>query len=660
MTLPLEIIGLNPTPRPASVSEQIYSLKMGYVRKTFTPPITSLFPKLTRRKREQPSSRRGLAQSLDSHPTLEKPEEPSTSQVSPLSYIFEHSRDAISSYHGTLTPSGPSSPLYEADTQSTLSASNCWTTASGNTTGRSRSSVDSTYSWGDDEFDRHASKTVRNLFEEIDSMLYEERRDGPENSYRECREWVSQFPHLRVLGVQGVEPKEAGYMAIPRDSPRYGCSSVLQDVTEQDIFSTTQDLQGLQVSGRAVSAKPCPVDSKTHRPPAELSYLEEEVFAQEGEYEEILAVDHRDMFEDALEQKRNIIPRRRRLGFPPVTPNACLRDTVSCAVFDYIWIEFLEWAGKLIKHYSSVLLENTVNPTLPNPLDAILSKTNRLSAGTSGLESRGPSLGDVLTVSRKELQLREKSNLQDIAEAQSPLPALENHPNHTGVMAVRRQRPGSVRLLSATLRRPVGPRTGPGVRLTPLHVTSHLSESRSRTPSVEDTRSLQMQNEVLVGHRLPIGSDRLQSPPSGLRNSALPPLDMIVRYNNMKRAHNRASSALVTDKESSLRLSNREKYLQTQESFAVARPSTTHAFHRSDTPGSYGNVASRRSSTPLGFYTMTARQGHSLGAPNYLGVTGSGISQQPADLNHLTPENPTDSEGYQEVIHSQWSFNGDY
>lgn len=50
-----------------------------------------------------------------------------------------------------------------------------------------------------------------------------------------------------------------------------------------------------------------------------------------------------------------------------------------------------------------------------------------------------------------------------------------------------------------------------------------------------------------------------------------------------KRAHNRASSALVTDKESSLRLSNREKHLQAQESFAVARPSTTHAFHRVST-----------------------------------------------------------------------------
>lgn len=54
------------------------------------------------------------------------------------------------------------------------------------------------------------------------------------------------MPYLwnRVLGVQRVEPKEVGYVAIPRDSPRYGYSSVLQDVTEQDIFATTQDLQG--------------------------------------------------------------------------------------------------------------------------------------------------------------------------------------------------------------------------------------------------------------------------------------------------------------------------------------------------------------------------------------------------------------------------------
>lgn len=51
----------------------------------------------------------------------------------------------------------------------------------------------------------------------------------------------------------------------------------------------------LQVSGQAVSAKPCPLDGKTQRPPSELRHLEEEVFAQEGEYEEILAVDHRDM-----------------------------------------------------------------------------------------------------------------------------------------------------------------------------------------------------------------------------------------------------------------------------------------------------------------------------------------------------------------------------
>ncbi len=46
------------------------------------------------------------------------------------------------------------------------------------------------------EFDRKASRLVRQLFEEIDSMLFEDFQ-GPENLYTECKEWVDHFPHLR-------------------------------------------------------------------------------------------------------------------------------------------------------------------------------------------------------------------------------------------------------------------------------------------------------------------------------------------------------------------------------------------------------------------------------------------------------------------------------
>lgn len=48
------------------------------------------------------------------------------------------------------------------------------------------------------EFDRQAAKTVQNLFDEIDSVLYE-RRNQAEYIHKECQEWGSLFPHLRYV-----------------------------------------------------------------------------------------------------------------------------------------------------------------------------------------------------------------------------------------------------------------------------------------------------------------------------------------------------------------------------------------------------------------------------------------------------------------------------
>ena len=46
------------------------------------------------------------------------------------------------------------------------------------------------------EFDRQASRRVRALFEQIDSMLFEDCHGAP-HLHGECRDWVTRFPHLR-------------------------------------------------------------------------------------------------------------------------------------------------------------------------------------------------------------------------------------------------------------------------------------------------------------------------------------------------------------------------------------------------------------------------------------------------------------------------------
>lgn len=49
------------------------------------------------------------------------------------------------------------------------------------------------------EFDKQAAKTVQNLFDEIDSVLFEQSGGAPPYIHKECQEWGAQFPHLRCV-----------------------------------------------------------------------------------------------------------------------------------------------------------------------------------------------------------------------------------------------------------------------------------------------------------------------------------------------------------------------------------------------------------------------------------------------------------------------------
>ncbi|XP_031562339.1 protein FAM149A-like, partial [Actinia tenebrosa] len=282
-------------------------------------------------------SSRGGFESL--YPLPEKPEE-----TLPLSYL-ETVQEAINSYR-TSDGSGCSSPTTDNTNSlnNSLWASNTWSTNTGNLTGRS-----SVYSWGnDDEFDRQASATVQRMFDEISQMLFEGKFfDGSPQLLSECREWCTKFPHLRICGDQCAVPQDQGtkYIPLPPDDPRvYNYrpqTSVLEDMEEVN----TLDSQGLTVQGTKI--KPARVDVSEYQDLSDsdeenpLAELEEEIFEEEGEFEEYLAYDFPALDEElmVLRSRHNRHKRHFRLGFPPVTPNACARDTLFSQMFDLLWGE---------------------------------------------------------------------------------------------------------------------------------------------------------------------------------------------------------------------------------------------------------------------------------------------------------------------------------
>ena len=570
---------------------------------------------------------RGIRPIDDATTAFVRPADPSNAQILPADYLRTVS-EALTSYQSTPSGSGRSSPTV-TETQSTASSAQIgWT---GGTT--ERSSVDSTYSW--DEFDKQAAKTVQSFFEEIDSVLFEQNLDGPQYIRKECQEWQFQFPHLRILGRQLMLPQDTGYHVIHTDSSRPSTGSMgITDVTDHDI-SATPDFQGLSLMGRSIEAKTIPLEARSvlssrkeeSSLTSEYHHLEEEILEQEGYYEEVIAIDYKDIYDESSEQKKQITPRRHRVGYPPITPNACVKDSVLSSVFDSIWQEIIAWNRNLNKKYSILVLEESKPLVIPmQPLSPpnrhehlLLSREPSFSTAMSRQRSYtaagAPNLDDVLLISSKKISVRESSNLQDYAE--TPVPSA--------------QRPTSSFQTSATTRRPlsntkfVRPSAQKPARLAPIQSDTSKTYTEER---VGPNGALQV---IKIAHT---------------RNGALPPLNTEVEpTKGQKRGNSRASSAVVKDSLSS----HRERY----SIMADARPSTTHAM-RSDTPQG-GNFNSRRASTPFG-QGLTAIPRSAMGGGGMaLGIMGSGL-QPSSDLAHpLQPEILEDQENIEDVPYNKWT-----
>ncbi|KAL9851847.1 protein FAM149A isoform 3-T3 [Geothlypis trichas] len=228
------------------------------------------------------------------------------SGVSLPSVFARNVQEAIDSYTcetlSSLSPSGCTTPT---------ELNNSWSGISSYTTSLSteRSSI---YSWRDDEFDKANTQRVQQLFWEIDEMLFEGKvTSKTENLQAECADWVEQFPHIRLC--------ISGSKLIPIVSPIH---------------------TSLHSSSKRISAS----DSAMY------SFLEEEIYDEDGKIEEYLAFDNKELEDEIWEQKKMRLSEKRcKRGIPPVSPNACIKDAVASEVFDHIWSNVIGILEELIK-----------------------------------------------------------------------------------------------------------------------------------------------------------------------------------------------------------------------------------------------------------------------------------------------------------------------
>ncbi|XP_063713070.1 serine-rich adhesin for platelets-like isoform X2 [Symsagittifera roscoffensis] len=395
---------------------------------------------------------------------------------------------------------------------------------SGNSTDRS-----STYSWGEDEFDKHATKCVASMFEEIDQVLFEDRKSRNAVLNKECKEWTSEFTYIRVLGSSVCNSENSDFLSsigvsTPVPTTRHqskasrnslptngdGTSSLSQlnesetsssgfhsdtvnngsastqgyrtssDVTNespsvstsgggktgalvkrnssQQIARRSSDLNATDSSssitndycvmgmGMGINRVPSPTvpsfdHYQAHTPLGPLDMYVEETFEEEGEIEEVFAYDNQELSTEAPDggemantETKFHVPRKKRRGFPPVTPFACTRDTTFDNVLQACWPEIirisLNYISKRVANISDKLSDdiqdNLVTPDSqlsPHSKEQLVSMqqagrlgsivggganmtSSQIRLGTANSQATAVELSDVLSIAPKRIVYR--------------------------------------------------------------------------------------------------------------------------------------------------------------------------------------------------------------------------------------------------------------
>ncbi|XP_067842871.1 protein FAM149A-like isoform X2 [Heptranchias perlo] len=569
---------------------------------------------------------------------------------------------------------------------------NSWSAIQSYTTGLSteRSSV---YSWRDDEFDKANTRTVHQLFWEIDEMLFEGKVScRTESTQTECREWTKRSPQLRILGTQLLLPKDEGFQHFQSR----GNSSMITRALPS-FCDSTSDMKELSVSGLRLLPAQSPFHSalgststmsSLDSDSSVFSFLEEEIYDMDGKIEEYFAYDSKECISDdeSSDQKKVQLARRRnKRGIPPISPNACIKDAVSAEIFDDIWRDVIEMLEELIrKHWENTLSDE--DKQTANMQSAVMSKfphishsriivtnysvppsrgseTRILALGTSFIHSQAHrmtstyrnDLNGVMTIQAKPLQQRH-AGLPDKAQCDQDEKQLSTG---SSILSTIRNRLGRTtdhsvlsasRIVQASSRKTATQRKLPslgsellkskaanvysdeilrGTKLANIATTYKSSQYVENTAKAHNGARHQLYQHFALKRHT--GTDRLSSPPvQTTRNNQLPPINLESAEAVPESRHQLRGRFPHSRVSSAIGEGTGRRPLR-ERLITMDTPSRPNTTHtfRSDTPF-------KRSFTPMDYASHTRTGRASFTDHAGIGVTGISLGISASSSNYHT------------------------